>query len=524
MVGLGILLAVADARADRLQVCVFSFHGPQEIQVFKDRMPADDFDVIDLSPHRLPAGMPPPSGPDDRGPVGPWLYGLCRPDLRCDVVVYSAEFAGSFFGAYGKSVGLSDLEEASCRARCDGLFHHPEEVFLLGCNTLATKLQDRRTPAQYLEVLLDHGFDRATAERVVATRYGPLGPSFRESLRRVFMGVPRLYGFSTVAPAGEHTAPLLERYFRAKGDYRRYLEEAKGDTVRNAELLAAFRGTGLVQETGLTRDEPAAADRDAICRLYDERESVAERLRIVVDLMARSDFLSFVPTIQLFIDRHPPEQLTGGERRLFEEARRSDAARDEIMRLVDELDVSALRLELAHFACHLGWMSASAFRALALSSARQLLRPPLTSEAVDVMCEIPRHQPLRDDFGSDDLPPALFQSPEGIRLVDCLAPSDPRVSDRLGVSLDLPDAKTRLWAAYALSRRLPLKDAILLRLAADLDDPSDELRERLRWIFQVQTPLSSAVRAAIAARDPALADAIARRQAPERKRRGFLFW
>jgi hypothetical protein len=103
-------------------------------------------------------------------------------------------------------------------------------------------------------------------------------------------------------------------------------------------------------------------------------------------------------------------------------------------------------------------------------------------------------QSLRGDFGSDDLPARALREPEGIRLVDCLAPSDPHVSDRLVASLDLPDVKTRLWAAHALSRRLPLKDAILLRLAADLGDPSDELRERLRWIFQVQTPLSSAVR------------------------------
>jgi len=194
---LGLFLVVADAHAARLEVCAFSFHGPAEIQVFKERLPAE-----------------------------------VRPDLRCDVVVYSAEFAGSFFGANGKALSLADMEEASCQARCDALLHHPREVFLLGCNTLATKAQDTRTPAQYLQVLLDHGFDRATAERVVGTRYGPLGPSFRESLRRIFMDVPRLYGFSSVAPAGEHTAPLLERYFRAKGDYRRYLEQGDRDSGR----------------------------------------------------------------------------------------------------------------------------------------------------------------------------------------------------------------------------------------------------------------------------------------------------
>jgi hypothetical protein len=516
-----LLLAASNVRADRFRVCAFSFHGPKEIQVFKDRLPVEDFDVVDLSPHQLAAvaSAPPPSD-DGRVTGAAWLLGLCRRDLHCDVVVYSAEFAGAFFGAYGKSLSLTDMEEASCQPRCDGLFHYPREVFLLGCNTLATKAEDSRTPAEYLRVLLDHGFDRSTAERVVGTRYGPLGPSFRESLRRVFMGVPRLYGFSSVAPAADWTVPRLERYFTAKGDYRRYLDEADRDTRRNAELLSAFKDTGLVQDTGLSRTEPAAADRDQICRLHDEAESVAERLRIVAELMARPDFLSFLPTVQLFIDRHPPEQLAGEEPRLFDEIRRSAAAREETLRLVHELDVSALQLELAHFATHLGWLSSADFRALAEDAARELLRRPLTTEVVDVMCEIPRHASLRDEFGSDDLPSALFTRPEGIRLVDCLSPADPRVTDRLLASFDLPDPATRLWAAYALSRRLPLDEAILMRLAADLNDPSDDLRARLRWIFTAQAPLPPAVRRAIAVHDPGLAEALT---PSTRSKRGF-FW
>src|SRR5205085_12245235 len=140
----------------------------------------------------------------------------------------------------------------------------------------------------------------------VGTRYGPLGPSFRQSVRRIFMGVPRIYGFASVAPTGDRTAPLLERYFDAKGDYERYLEQADRDTGRNAELLGAFRDTGLVQTPGLMLTEPAAADRSLVCRLHDERQPVATRLRVIAHLMERDDVLSFVPTIQLFFARHPP--------------------------------------------------------------------------------------------------------------------------------------------------------------------------------------------------------------------------
>jgi hypothetical protein len=85
----GLLLVAADARAARLQVCAFSFHGPEEVQVFKDRLPAADFDVIDLSPYQLTVADAAPPPPEGRPTAAAWLYDLCRPRLRCDVVVFA---------------------------------------------------------------------------------------------------------------------------------------------------------------------------------------------------------------------------------------------------------------------------------------------------------------------------------------------------------------------------------------------------------------------------------------------------
>lgn len=514
------LLLAADARAARLTLCVLSFHSPDEVRVFESQLPAADFEVVDLSPRPVPQDGAPSSTPPAEGPQAVPVWNLCRRDLRCDVVVYSAEFAGRFFGQYGASLSLQDMEEASCQARCAGFFHHPREVFLLACNTLATKDEDNRTPAEYLGVLMSHGFDRASAERVVQFRYGALGQTFRETLRRIFMDVPRLYGFSSVAPTGEYTAPLLERYFRAKGDYRRYLEEAGRDTAPNRELLAAFRGTGLVQTSGLTVEEPAAVDRDEICGLYDERKPVARRLEIVRRLMGRDDVLGFLPAIQVFINRHPADTLGPEERKLFKEIQRSDAARERLLGLVHALDVCALRIELAHFAVHLGWMTPQAFHDLALDDARKLLRRGLTSDAVDVMCEIPGHVSIGAEFTSNDLPEALFQHPEGLRLIDCLSPTDARVSDRVAGGLESSDISLRLWAAYTLSRRRPLSEAVLVRLASHLDDPVADVRERVRWILKAEGPLPSAVQRVVDARDPAFAEELA----PRARRRRFRFW
>jgi hypothetical protein len=485
-------------------VCALRFESPLELDVFSRRLPADGFEIVDLSPPPLlgqPAATTPP-GPAGEGDG--WLPGACSKAARCDVVVLTAEFAGRFFGSQARSVALQEIEEASCQARCDGLFHDPNEVFLLACNTLASKDVDLRGPQTYLQVLLDHGFDRAQAERVVATRYGPLGPAFRESLRRVFARVPRIYGFASVAPKAEHTAPMLERYFDTAGDYRAHVARAaRGDA--NRALLAAFKTTTLEETTGLADSEPGARDRALICALYDESKPVAQRLEIVRELVARDDLLAFVPTIQVFIDRHPADRMRGDERRIYDEIRGDAAARERVRALVFRLDVSALQLELAHFAVQMGWLEKERYRALAIEGARVLLRRPVDDEAVDVMCELPKHAAVGDQFRSADLPDALFREAAGIRMVSCLAPPDPAVGARLAAALTADDAELRMWAAHTLSRRLPLAEPVLMTVLGHLNDPEPQVRERVRWIFLGQSPLPKAVLRALEERDPALA-------------------
>ncbi len=502
-----LLLAMSSvAEARRLRVCELVFNSREEIGVIESHLPASEFEIIDLSPRWAahwgqPGTTAVTTASDMDGAPPAWLSNLCRQDIECDVVVYTGEFAGRFFGTSGTSLSLAQLEEASCRPQCDGLFHRPQEVFLLGCNTLATKDEDSRTPQEYLDVLLDHGFDQASAERAVQLRYGPVGPSMRSSFRRIFMGVPRIYGFSSVAPSAAHDAPLLEAYFRAQGDYARHLRAAEGDTRVNERLRAAYGDTSLTQAPGLMASENGAEDRTLACTLYDESESVAERLRIIQRIMERGDFLAFVPAVQVFLIRHPPESFTVHERRAFTQVQAEENARAEVLGLIQALDASALKLEMAQLAIHLGWMTQPQFRRLAVNAARDLLRRAPVSQVVDVMCEITKDEAIGGEFVSDDVPGRWFQDAEGIRLVDCLSPQDPRISARLVDGLDSPEPMTRLWAGYALSKRLPLDDGVLERVATHLRDDSPDVRERLRWILQAQSPLSERVLRAVARHD-----------------------
>jgi hypothetical protein len=500
--------------APRLKVCVVSLNDPDEIEAFRSNLDPRQFELVDIrgpvtspySPHQSPLGQGGAS----------WLLAACRPTLTCDVMVYSAEFAGHFFGKSGVSLSLQEMEEASCQARCAGLFRRPLEVFLLGCNTLATKDEDRRTPEQYLRVLLDHGFDQAAAERVVELRYGPLGPSFRESLRRVFAGVPRIYGFSSVAPRAEYTAPMLARYLRGLPDYAGALRRSAHDETPNRALLSAFQHTSLTQTVGLMPGEPGAIDRANVCALYDETRPLSQRLRIAYGLLARPDALRFVPTVEVFLSRHPAAKYSPIERSIFSEIPYLYAARDDVLAVVRQLDASALKLELAHFALLVGWLGQDEFHAMAVAAVRQLLAQQLSAETVDVVCAITTHESLRDDFDADSFSPMFYSDAQGIRLLSCLAPSDPRVSPPVAAALRSTDPVQREWAAYTLTLLRPSDPAVLVRLVPYLRDPSPAVAERIRWLFRVQDPLPASVAEAIRAVDPAL---LRERAGPDKRAR-----
>src|SRR2546422_873700 len=235
-------------------------------------------------------------------------------------------------------VGLASPAATRLRV-CTLAFNGPEEVDVFRTHLrpedfeivdLSSVLAP--TPADYLAVLRNHGFEEADAERVVAIRYGPLGQTFRETTRRIFADVPRLYGFSTVAARGERTAVQLERYFESRGDYAHHLLEAWDESRPNPPLKAAFVHTGMVQVSGLSRADSAAGDRDLVCRLYDDGAPLVDRLRVVRNIMARENALSFLPMVEAFLAEHDPATFGAEERAAFAEVQRSDSARAEVLR------------------------------------------------------------------------------------------------------------------------------------------------------------------------------------------------
>lgn len=152
-------------------ICTITFNSPWEQLLFRTKLADSQTQFIELVPYVR----------DDQ-----WLDKACKnPRAQCDMLIVSGHFAGEFFGVSdqqvegynnrGLTLSLLDLEAASCRADCEGIFKKPQDVFLLGCNTLAGKTPDGRSVAEYINVLLEDGFDLELAETIALTRYSHLG-------------------------------------------------------------------------------------------------------------------------------------------------------------------------------------------------------------------------------------------------------------------------------------------------------------------------------------------------------------
>jgi hypothetical protein len=180
------------------------------------------------------------------------------------------------------------------------------------------------------------------------------------------------------------------------------------------------------------------------------------------------------------------------------------AASDDVLGVVRQLDASALKLELAHFAVLVGWLSYEEFHTMAVVAVHQLLAQRLSSEVVDVTCAITTHESLQTDFDAEDISASVYSDAQGLRLVSCLAPADPRVAAPVAAELRSADPVQREWAASALTQLRPTDEAVLAELVPYLRDPSPGVAERIRWLFRAQDPLPAATARAIRQIDPTL--------------------
>src|SRR5437868_12266553 len=199
---LAALLATAGiALAQKQTVCTVTVNSPDEREVFRRHLPEDRFDFVELVEHGRPD----------------WLRASCQKGLRCDVLLVSGHFAGTEFYSsrfnQTETLPVDEIERAQCSGSCQ-LFSQLKEVYLFGCDTLNPTPVRTATPEVAMS-LVREGATPEAARRDAQALAERQGESALEHMRRLFPGVPVIYGFSSKAPYGRIAGPMLERYFEA---------------------------------------------------------------------------------------------------------------------------------------------------------------------------------------------------------------------------------------------------------------------------------------------------------------------
>jgi HEAT repeat protein len=275
--------ALAARAPERKTLCTATINSSDEKEAFQEYLEPLGYDLVELTEQKL-------NDQKNSGDLNTdWFEASCKKKIQCDVLVVSGHFGGAFFGQTGLSLSIEKLEENSCRQDCSGILKRPKEVFLFGCNTMAGKEKDRRTPEQYLQVLLDDGFTRSQAEATVGFRYSPIGNTFNDRMRRVFSNTPRIYGFSSIGPAGKSVSAMLHNYLSSSKEYYSKLEV---NSDLNQNFLSKLKVTAVTQ---------AAGDRESstpICYLGSPQVGQLEKLKWIKGELDSGNFLKSVHSIK----------------------------------------------------------------------------------------------------------------------------------------------------------------------------------------------------------------------------------
>ena len=336
----------------KYKVCSITINSADEIKTFKKHLNKQDFDFVELVP------LSQKSLPNDIH----WFKSACKKNYKCDVVVISGHFGGLFFGEnHNYILPVNIMERQACAGSCSGLLSHVKEVFLFGCNTLASKERDQRTPEELLQVYLDHDYARDMAEIMVASRYLPFGLSFKEQMQLVFEGTSHIYGFSSLSPLGKYLRQPLGHYFQSikeqYGSYKAYLDQ-KTPLSKNPALLSALAGSST-ETKGIKPTSALFPDFQKMCHLYKKSTTKKSGLKVIHDLMNSGKALKAYYAIKNFILENQP--FEGESLKVFNTIKQNADFKEAWTTLYEQISpkLPYVRIQFLNFLNGFGWVSNS---------------------------------------------------------------------------------------------------------------------------------------------------------------------
>jgi len=378
---------VVEAPAAKSTVCTITINSADEKDAFRRYLPKDKFEVVELVE------------PGNRD----WLASACQRNIQCDVLVISGHFGGAQVAAtefYSAEVGgteflpVEEMERASCSESCPGLFSQLKEVYLFGCETLSPAAS-HATSDEIARTLVQAGRTPQDAAHFASVLNARHGETNRDRMRRIFAGVPVIYGFSSIAPLGPAAASTLSRYFQS----------ASGSDVGNGQvsqkLLSNFTANSMTVTNGLSDSDPQAAYRADVCQFFDDRLAPAQKLAFVHGLLHRD-----IMEVRMFFERIDAflASLTDEERQspAFVETlttiARDPAARERYMAFARSAE-PPIRTRMIQVAQTLGWLTPAEQHAEITRMINELLTADTMGFGeVDLICSVNKSGEFDGEF------------------------------------------------------------------------------------------------------------------------------
>ncbi len=419
-----ILLAAAlltfPAEAARKTVCTITVNSADEKDTIRSRLPKGEYDFVEL----VEKGRP------------DWLRSSCSRDVQCDVLVISGHFnAGDTFYSdrldRNEFLEIDELERASCSGSCPGVFSRLKEVYLFGCESLNPEASFNGT-----------------------------GESGRERMRRIFAGVPVIYGFSSSAPVGPTAGMLLNRYFDsgARGEF--------GSGRPSSRMLRTFSRNSMVSVPGVRDGEPLAAQRGQICRFFDERLATAGKLQFVHRLLRDEGEVRrhFNRIEKLLASVGESERRSGGPAQALARISADASARAGYLAATRRTSQPQLRSRMIAAGASLGWLTPEQKRDEQVAMINDMLsNRQLGFAEVDLACSLNKDGALDGQLSriSGSSAPRATQA----AVMACLG--DAHAHAQVLKALASPDEKD-VQAAQAYLRHRPMQPQELRSVAKDI--------------------------------------------------------
>jgi hypothetical protein len=442
----------ATARAQPT-VCSMTFNSDNEIRSFQKKLKPLGYKFHELVPQSKDPN---------------WFENACKSGIKCDVLVMSGHFGGLFFGEKTSPIlKLTDLERAACLGNCQGILGAPKEVFLMGCNTLASKKADKRTPMEYLRVLVSDGFPRDEAEKVVTARYSQEGFSIAQRMAVAFPSAERLHGFDGTGPLGAVAAPRVDKYLASIGNYEKFLA-GSGPATSNA-VADAFAGYSIRSQrpSSLIDEESRAIS----CHLrFGSPEGRKMALRRVLETGRTRDFIDHLRDTphgdELRQALNESEQVRPGTRAEFESVLKQSAKK--------HAGLLSVQSGLLKLSSTVGLSTPQAYAAKISDEVATALSGKIDQIVADQVCDVARAHPSLAFSGSWLQNPALRNSEYLPYIAACFLEWESGVSDSFKKALasDKLAPQLRGEVLRALKGRWSGGDSALLsELAASSTDP-----------------------------------------------------